>query len=156
MIRKMNAEGKPCFRCGKLITKEDLKEIVYWVNTTDNETGLKTIERISFPDNDKVVCYQCLRDAQLEVYEELFSLEMNKTKNYRLYSDQEDEIINAEIKRKLPYIQFIIGSEPIDPELRWLLENMDCFGDYEADNDVCSGGCLLAKGCEKYTKNHGL
>ena len=75
---------------------------------------------------------------------------------FRLYSDQEDAIINAEMKRKLPFIQVAIGSEEIDPSLRWLLENMDCFGDYEKENDVCNGNCSLETGCEAYTKTQGL
>jgi len=61
-----------------------------------------------------------------------------------------------ELRRKLPYIQVAIGSNPIDPRLRWILEQMDCFGEYEAENDVCSNHCSLAKGCEGYTKVFGL
>ena len=65
-------------------------------------------------------------------------------------------IEDAELRRKLPYIQVAIGSQPIDPRLRWILEQMDCFGEYEVVNDVCSNHCSLAKGCEGYTNVFGL
>jgi len=83
---------------------------------------------------------------------------MNEDDILRLLSllQEEDSIYEAEQKRKLPYIQVSIDKDITDPMLRWWLENMDCFGEFEADNRVCGGGCLLAKGCEQYTKNHGL
>jgi len=56
----MSAEGKSCFKCDQPLTREDLKKIVYWANTTKSDFGLRVKDSINFPDDEAVVCYQCL------------------------------------------------------------------------------------------------
>ena len=67
----MSAEGKSCFKCGELLTDEDLKNIVYWSETTNSDVGSEIIRHIGFPDAESVVCYRCLGMVQLEVYGEI-------------------------------------------------------------------------------------
>ena len=66
----MSAEGKPCFKCGQLLTEEDIRKILYWGETTGSDFGCAVFEKINYPDDEAVACWRCLRIAQLEAYKE--------------------------------------------------------------------------------------
>lgn len=64
------------------------------------------------------------------------------------------KIEDADMKRKRPYVQALLG-EDLDSRARWIYENMDCFGDYDVENDNCQK-CYLREGCDQYAQKHGL